>query len=50
MGNNIKILFCFQTNTGQSIPTICGANTGQHSKFYLELKYYIFCSGTNAVR
>ena len=24
----------FQTNTGQAIPTICGANTGQHSKFF----------------
>ncbi len=24
--------FTFQTSTGQAVPTLCGANTGQHSK------------------
>ena len=27
----------FQSNTGQQIPTICGQNTGQHSKYSIGL-------------
>ncbi len=27
-----KILFCFQSTTGKFTPTICGLNSGQHSK------------------